>query len=218
MIKMSNIFKNIINFLLMGKYLNMITLIIVCLIIFLYMIVFHLILKLKKNKRMCYKGFPKLTLKKDAISFISKDRHRVKIFGYEVVEAGDNLYLYNAQEIITITNVNKVERCEEYLYFQALGEVKIHLDLKDIYKYFSIIITSKRFDIEELKQQAIEDIINSNFNKNNSKVAKKYINIVKNVLNIKIFSKKIEVKQNKYHLPFKLVYKLNNKIHEINVE
>ena len=177
-----------------------------------------MIVKFKKNKRLNYKEFPKLFLKKDGISFVSYDRHRFKTLGFELVTVKENLYLFNATKMIVIENINKVEIHENYLYFSALGEVKFYLDLTDVYKYFSVIIKSEKFNIDNLKQKAILDIINSNFEAKNSQFVKKYIKIIKNILNINILSKKITVKPNRYHLPFKLTYKLNNKIKQIKVE
>ena len=183
-----------------------------------YILVFHLIVRFKKNNRLKFCELPKMSLKKDGISFVSKSRHRIKIDGFQLVSVGESVYLFNAQKIITISNVDNAETSEGFLYFTALGNVKIYLDLNDISKYFSIIIKSNKFSIEHIKQLAILDIINSNFDEKKSKLLKKYIKIIENILKIHIISKKIEIKQNKYHLQFKLIYKLNNKIHEINVE
>ena len=187
-------------------------------IIGVYMFVVYIIIKFKKNNSLNHKEFPKLFIKKDGISFVSRDRHRIKVVGFDMVSVKECLYLFNETKIRVIENVTKVETNEDYLYFVALGEVKIYLDLVDVYKYFSIIIKSERFNIDNLKQKAILDIINLNFEVKNSKIVHKYIKIIKNVLNINILPKKITIKPNRYHLPFKVTYKLNNKIKHIKVE
>lgn len=208
----------IINFLQFGKYLYMVVSLFGFVLIGIYMFVVCIIIRFKKNNRLNHKEFPKLYLKKDGISFVSGDRHRIRVVGFEVVSVKECLYLFNATKIIVIENVTKVETNEDFLYFEALGEVKIYLDLTDVYKYFSIIIKSEKFNIENLKQKAIVDVINSNFEAKSSKIVQKYIKIIKNVLNINIFSKKIIIKPNRYHLPFIVTYKINNKIKHIKVE
>ena len=194
-------------------------LILLSLIVFIaYMFVVYVIVKFKRNRRLTYKELPKLTLKKDGISFNSCGRHRIKNLGFEMVSVRDCLYLFNAAKIVVIENVNKVELHENYLYFTALGDVKVYLNLMDVYRYFSIIIKSEKFNIDSLKQKAIIDILNQNFEAKNSQIVKKYIKIIKNILNIEVLSKKIITKPNKYRLPFQLTYKLNNKIKHIKVE
>jgi len=150
----------IINSLQFGNYLNMI-LILFCIFIFVvYMFIVYAIVRFKKNNRLKYQVFPRFILKKDGISFTSLNRHRIKILGFDMVTVKDCLYLFNATKIILIENVNNVETNESYLYFSALGNVKIYCDFTDIYKYFSIIIKSEKFNMECLKQKAILDIIN----------------------------------------------------------
>ena len=116
-----------------------------------------------------------------------------------------------------ISNVKDVKIYKHYLYFTAMGEVEICFDFKDIYRNFAIIIKSKQFSIDELKQQAILDIVNNNFDLNSSKIFKKYIKIIEKVLNISIFNEKLTIKPNKFKLSFELAYKLNNKIKRINI-
>lgn len=189
-----------------------------CSIFITYMFIVYIIVKFKNDKRFHCDEFPRLTLKKDRITFNSYGRHKIKILGFDMVLVKDCLYLFNASKIIIIENVNKAELHENYLYFSALGEVIIYLELKEFYRYFAIIIKSEKFNMDNLKQKAILDILNHNFEANNSEVVRKYIKIIKNILNIDVLSKKIVIKPNKYRLPFQLTYKLNNKIKHIKVE
>ena len=127
------------------------------------------------------------------------------------------LYLSFNGSLVIITNVDDVKVFEDYLYFTGLGRVEILVDLKDVYKYLAIKIKSKQFSLGELKQAAIIDFMNNNFDINFSKKLNKYIRIIEKVLNICIFQEKIIVKPNKFKLSFELIYKLNNQIKHVIV-
>ncbi|MBQ8614985.1 MAG: hypothetical protein IJ415_00220, partial [Clostridia bacterium] len=143
--------------------------------------------------------------------------HRIKIDNFKTIQLGTKVYIKTNSKLVTISNVDKVFKHENYLYFTALGKVKILFNCDEIYKYFNIEITSKKFSIEELKQEAIYDLINNNFEINFCKILKRYIKIIENVLNIHIFQEKLVIKQNKFQFPFELKYKLNNRIKHISI-
>lgn len=173
--------------------------------------------KIRKNKMLRYEPLKNLSLKKKGIEFCSKSCHRIKMPNIKKLQVGTRLYVRTNDKIIIFENVDKVFVFEEYLYFTALGKVRIRFDCSEIYRYFNIEIKSEKFNIEELKQSAINDIINNNFEINFCKILKRYIKIIENVLNIHIFQKKIVIKQNKLRLSYILTYKLNNIIKQVNI-
>ena len=154
---------------------------------------------------------------KNGIFFKSFFRHRLKIGEMKYLQIATKLHIKAAKEIVTITNVDKVEKIDDYIYFTALGNVQILFDCKHVYRYFNIDIISKRFTINHLKQFALHDILNNRFDVNKSKILKKYIDIMQKVLNIHISEEKIVIKQNKFHFAYSLKYKLNNRIKQVNV-
>ncbi len=186
--------------------------------VLLYLIVFFCVVALKKTKQLKWYDFPLLKLKKDGIEFITTLTHRIKIADAKMTQLCDKLYLNLNGKLIIISNVKDVKIFDEYLYFTGLGKVEIITDLKEIYKYFSITIKSEQFFIDEIKQSAIIDLINNNFEINFCKNLKRYIKIIENVLNIHIYQEKIIVKSNKYNLSFELIYKLNNKIKRVIID
>ena len=193
--------------------LNEICSTLICLL--LYVITFCLVATLKKSFKLKYYEFPNLKLKKEGITFFSLTTHRIKIKNAKMMLIKDNLYMRTNERLIIITNITDVKVYENFLYFTAMGMVKIIFDCKDIYRFFAIKIESNSFDLSILKQNAILNLINNSFELNFSKITKKYINIIENVLNIKIFKEKIIVKPNKFKLSFKLSYKLNNQIKQV---
>ena len=185
--------------------------------LFVYLLTFRVVSKIKEKQLLKFKPFPKLKLKRKGIFFFSRDRHRLKIDNNKFIQIKNNLYIKTHDKIVTISNVDKVIFVDKFLYFTSLGHVSINMELREISNYFNIDILSKRFCIDEQKQLAILDILNNNFEIKNCKSLKKYIENIKNILNICIFSKKIIIKQNNFKLPFVVKYKLNNKIKKVYV-
>lgn len=183
----------------------------------LYFLVFSLVLKVKKNKGIKFKKFPTLKLTKNGIEFSSFDIHRIFIKDFKVMQVENVVYLKTQSQLLTISNIDNVFYFENYLHFTSKGRVKILFDCTSIYRYFSIKIESKKFNLNSLKQMAILDLMNNAFDLNKSKIMKKYINIIENVLNIKISKEKVVVKQNKLKIPFILTYKINNKIKKVKI-
>ena len=188
------------------------------LLLVIYSITFFCVVKLKKSAQLKCQNFTHLRLKKNCISFVSNGIHRIKISNAKIMQMNNILYLNLSNRLVIISNVKDVKIYESYLYFTALGKVEILIDLKTIYKYFAIQIRSKQFDINELKQRAIIDLMNNNFDINFCKIMKRYIKIIEKVLNIVILQKKIIVKPNKFKLSFVLSYKLNNQIKRVSIQ
>ena len=184
----------------------------------LYTIVFIIVLYLCRIKRTRYKIFPKLKLNKQGIIFYSKSNHRIKIDNLKFIVVKDMVYIDINANMFILKNVKNVHYYKNYLYFTCLGDCKFYFDTKLIYKYFNIKIESDYLDIENLKQLALLDMINNKFRLNSSRILNKYINVIKNILNINISDKEIVIKENKYRIPFVLIYKVNNKIKKIKVE
>jgi len=164
------------------------------------------------------KPFPKLKINKNGIIFYSTLKHKIRIDDVKLLQLNDAVYLKKQCEVIVIHNVKDVFTKNNYLYFRAKGEVKILFNTNEIYRYFNIVIQSKKFSLNKLKQLALIDVLNNIFNIKNSKILKKYLNIVKNILKIDINNKKIEIKPNIFNLSFTLIYKTNNQITRVNVE
>lgn len=182
-----------------------------------YLLTFGLVTKLKAKQLLRFKPFPKLRLKRNGVFFYSKLRHRVKIGNSKFMQIKNEIYLKTCDNVVVISNVDKVMFVDGYLYFTGIGLISIKLNLKDISNYFNIDIMSEKFSLEEQKQQAILDILNNQFNLKNCERLNKYINNIRSILNIDICSKQIVIKQNQFKLPFVLTYKLNNKIKKVYV-
>ncbi len=188
-----------------------------CLLFAIYNITIFIFFKFKKSSKLNYQNFPTLTLKKNGIFFTSKQTHRLKIINGKYMLANKILYLNLSNKLVVISNIKDIKIFEGYLYFTALGEVEITVDNMNIYRYFALKVNSSQFDFNAIKQKAIKDYINNNFDINLSKNMKKYIKIIEEVLNIHIYREKIVIKSNKFRLKFQLIYKLNNKIKRIIV-
>lgn len=185
--------------------------------VFSYFATIIVICKCKRTANLKFKTFPHLKMTKSGIVFCSKDEHRFKFSNVKIFQIKDVIYLKYEKKIVIISNVKDVRIYNDFVYFKANGKVKILFDCKSVYKYFSLNITSKQFDLSELKQQAMIDVINNNFQINFCKILKKYIKIIENVLNIKLFQEKIVIGPNKLKLSFVITYKLNNKIKHVYI-
>lgn len=182
-----------------------------------YFLVALFVLEFKKKKRLKVFEFPTLKLTKKGIVFSSHKQHKIKICELKILQYGDIVYLKRNGEIIIIKHVGDVFMFNDYLYFTGKGKVEILFDCSLIYKYFNIIIISEKFNLNDHKQMALKDIIEHCFQLKFCKNLEKYINIITKWLNISIFTKKIVIKQNKFHLPYTLKYKVNNKIIQLNI-
>jgi len=177
-----------------------------------------LILNFKKHTKLKYNNFPKLHLKKYGIEFFSYSVHRIKIYDAKLNLVEKDLYIKILNKIVVIKNVEDVVVFNDYLYFHTLGKVKILFDCSSIFRYYNIKIISNKLCVEGVKQQSLIELINNKFQINFCKSVKKYINIIKNILKIEIFEKKLKIKPNNLKIPFILKYRVNNKIKRINVK
>ena len=171
----------------------------------------------RKMKNFITKPIKNVEVNKNGISFLSTSRHKLKVGDAKLLELKNAIYLKQNAKTIVIKNANMAIKTKNYLYFTALGDVKIIFNTKGFYKYFNIKIKSSSFDLEELKQNAIDEMLNNLFNLNNCSKLKEYLKIVVKILNIHITNDKIFVKRNDFNLTFTLIYKLNNTIKIINI-
>ena len=132
-------------------------------IFFAYLLTFFAFLIVLKFKNIRYKTIENAVVCKYGVVFHSKNRHRIKIFGAKILVIDKNVYLKKDKKIVVIKNVDNLFVRRDYLYFNALGEVKIIMNCKKFYKYFCVRITSDKFDLITLKQTAILDILNNIF-------------------------------------------------------
>lgn len=183
-----------------------------------YVITFFCVIKHRQHKKIKYEPFPLLTLKKDGVVFVSNKVHRIFIKNVKVMQVGKIVYLTKRQNVIILSNVDSVIEYDNYLYFTALGRVKIYFNCERFYRYFNINIISSKFSIYHLKRNALLDLICNYFQVDICKYLHRYIRIITKVLNISVENQKIIVKQNRYKLPFVLTYKLNGVIRRINVK
>ncbi len=127
------------------------------------------------------------------------------------------VYIKKDNKMIVLINVDNLCFKDDYMYFSALGKVKILFNCICFYKYFNIEISSQKFDLKDLQQTALLDILNNLFNLKNAKILLKYLKIITKVLNININKKKIVVKRNKFKIPYTLTYKVNNVLKRVKV-
>ena len=175
-----------------------------------YFITFSVVLQLKKKARLKTCNFPSMKMMRDGLKFFSTSKHKIKIDNAKVMQVDKNVYLKKDKKIVQIKNVDNIFVEEGCLYFTALGNVKIILDLSDIYNYFNLKIYTNRIDIEKFKKIALFDIKNNVFDCKNSIFLKKYLKILKNILNINLENNKITIKQNKFKIAFCVEYKTKN--------
>lgn len=182
-----------------------------------YFFSFFFVRIFKKKKRVKKTKFPVLRMNKSGIFFNSNAEHLIKIDNVKLMQVGTVLYVKTSTDFIIFSNVKDAKVIDGCLIFRALGKVKILFDCSKYYRYFLLNIKSQQFDLGKLKQLAILDLMNNNFDINFCKFTKKYIKIIKNVLNIHIFKEKIVIKKNKFKLSFIASYKLNNVIKHVSV-
>lgn len=173
-------------------------------------------MKIKKTS-IRFDQFPPIQITESGMSFYSIKTHRIKITSKNIFQINKILYIELKNGLICIKNVENVQIFENFLYFKALGNVEIVVDIKNVYNYLVLSVKSKQIDMKSLKQEALLDFINSDFDMAKSELLKKYIKILKKALNINVLKEKIIIKQNKYKIPFVLTYKINNQIKKVCV-
>lgn len=182
-----------------------------------YILTIIAIIVVKKIKFNATKPFFNLKLTKCGVSFCSTNRHKIKTGEVKILIVENVAYLKQNNKTIILKNVENVELKKDYVYFTALGNCKIIFSAP-FYRYFNIKIEAENFNLEKLKREALNEILNNLFNLKNCAKLKEYLKIVTQILNIKITNNKILVEKNKYNLNFKIIYKLNNITRTINVE
>ena len=163
------------------------------------------------------KPIPKLKVTKFGIEFFSNQKHKIEITNAKIIKTDESIFLKVQDKIILIRNVKNLVLRNEHIYFCANGSVRIIFDCSTFYKYFNICIKSNDINFEELKQIALLELLNNNFDVSRAKKFKKFLNFIKNTLKIEINKEKIKVFANNLNLSYLLVYKMNNKIKQINI-
>ncbi len=171
----------------------------------------------KNCKNYATKLIPEMKICKHGITFFSYCRHKIRVEQTKILILNNNVFLKQNNNTIEIKNVKNVILKKNYIYFSALGNVEVLFNAEPIYRYFNIKILSNDFSLEELKQQALLDIINNLFNLDNCSKLRQYLKIVIKILNISITNNRITVKKNNFNLKFTLIYKINNTIKKINI-
>jgi len=187
-------------------------------ILFFYFFTIFFVNFLINKFKLKTKPLPKLKINKNGIFFTSYLNHKIKINFFKILIIDNVVYLKQNNNFILIKNVANVFTSNNYLYFKGLGEVKIMFNAEEFYRYFNIVIKCNKFNINKLKQNALMDILNNVFNLKNSKILKKYVNFIKNVLKININNKKISIKPNNFNFSYTLYYVVNNKIKQVEVK
>ena len=187
-----------------------------------YAIIFYclttIIVIIAKNcKNYATKPIHAIKICKFGISFFSNSRHKIKVGQVKMLILNNNVFLKHNNKTIEIRNVKNVFIRNDFIYFSALGDVKILFNAEPIFRYFNIKILSNDFNLEELKLKALFDVLNNLFDLKNCLALKEYLNVVVKILNIKITDEKVIVGQNKFNLSFKLIYNLNNVQKIVNV-
>lgn len=185
--------------------------------VFFYFITSFIVFIILLKRKTKYSIVEKFRVLKSGINFFSTKRHRIKISNAKILQIQNIVYLKKDNQTIILKNVDNIYLKEDFLYFDALGNVSILCDLSNIYKYFNLQIYSNQFDFCSIKKQALQDLFNNLFCLNLSEKINRYLKMLKDILNIKITKQGIVVGQNKYYIPLKITYKINNTIKTINI-
>ncbi len=182
-----------------------------------YLVVSIAMIFVCKFKNTRTKPIQNLQLKKYGLVFISHARHKIRVGEAKILQLDTAAYIKRAHKTIVLKNVDKIFVKGEWLYFTALGEVKIIFNCKKFYRYFNVKISSPKFDLSPIKQQALQQILDNLFNLNACNLVKRYIFILTEVLKITLSSSRVEVRQNNFAIPFTLTYKANHKLMHLQV-
>ncbi len=169
-----------------------------------------------RYKNTLTKPITNMRLNKYGLTFVSHARHKIKVGDAKIMQVDSTIYI-KREKTIVLKNVDRVVLTGDWLYFTGLGEVKIIFNCKKFYRYFNVKITSSKFDLEPIKQQAMQQILDNLFNLNACDKVKRYIFILTEVLKITLSATRVEVKQNDFYIPFTLTYKANHKLKHLQV-
>lgn len=187
-------------------------------VIFAYFFTSLIVLLVIQIKNRKFEPIKNVKLKKYGLVFLSKNRHRIKIDDAKVLKIENNVYLKKNNRTVVIKNIERVVENKNYLYFTGLGQVKIVINCKKFYKYFCVDVTSEDFDINELKQRAIDDIIQHIFDLNECVELIRFLKIMRDVLKINLENNCVKVEKNKYNFSYILTYIVNGKKKFVRVE
>lgn len=165
-----------------------------------------------------FKPIPDFLIKKNGIIFFSNAVHRINVNDAEFIQVCKLVYLKSSTKMLILKNVDEIYKKNDWLYFKACGKTEIIFNCEKIYKYFNIRIESNKFDLSQLLINAKQEILNNLFNSCKFESVRKYINLIKNVLNITFNKNGISVKENKFKLPYTLTYKQGGRVKTINVK
>lgn len=182
-----------------------------------YMCSIFLIFLIIAMYKVKVKPFPQLHLLKDGIYFNSTFQHKLKIDDASVMQIDNEIFLSKSGRRIVIKNATLCFIKNGYMFFKPLGNCCIGINTSRFYKYFEIIIKSKQFNLETMKQQALQDVLFNIFNINKCIKLKRFLHIVTNILKIKIINNKLNISQNKYGIPFSVEYVKNGKKKRVNI-
>lgn len=162
--------------------------------------------------------FPTFKITKNGIKFFSLKQHKINISNLKVFNFGENFYLRTNSQIIIFSNVKNVKVKNKNMYFVCCGNVNIEFNFTMFYKYFNIKVNIEDFNFNLLKQNAILDFLNNQFDVEKSKKFQAFLKFIKNTLKIHINKKNLSIFSNNLKISYQLIYKLNNKIKKINVQ
>ena len=186
-------------------------------VIFAYIITTIIVLTILRLLRFKHVEIKNAHIFKYGIIFKSTARHRLFVGDAKMLVVENNVYLKLNKKVVVIKRVANAEIKKGYVYFTSLGETKIIVNIKEIYKYFCIVVQSNAFNLQEIRAMAINEMLADVFNFKNGKAVKRYLNIVKNILKIDLQNNCVKVSRNRFNLHFSLIYKLHNKTKKINV-
>ena len=179
-------------------------------IVYAYFFAIFLTFFIKNVKINRVKPLPKIKIIKSGLVFFSFFYHKIYVGDVKLIKFEGLIYLKKSDKIMVIKNIEKVFLKNEYLFFKGMGKVHIILNCKNIFRQFNLEISSPNFDVELLKERAINELINNLFDYENCKLVKRYLFLVENIFNINANEKSLIVKQNKYFLSFSLSYRVKN--------
>ena len=178
--------------------------ILLCVLFYLMALTLLFIMLNKKNNKIY--PLPSVKFKNKKICFGSNKRHKIFVGMCKVLEINNNVFLKQNDKLVKIENVKNAKQKNGWLYFNAVGEVKIFIGNKKWLRYAEMDICSSQFDLTKLKQAAGYELVNNLFDIHACTSLIRYLKFVKQVLKIELTTNGIKVKQNIYGLKFCLDY------------
>ncbi len=181
----------------------------VCLFVYFVTITITLIaLNIKQNKTY---PLPEVEFKDKKICFVSHFRHKIFVGDCKVLEMDNKVFLKQNNKLIEVKNIVNIKQKNGWLFFDAKGNVQINVGNKKWLRYVELNIYSHQFDLQTLKQNAGQELVNNLFKISDCESLIRYLKFVKYVLKIELTDKGIKVKNNLYGLTFCLDYNFYGK-------